>query len=85
MTPNEQKQRETNLSHIIHLKEAMRAGLEKWDEELKEKNEMVRQVWTEGQRETLDGWLQDFNTVLHFAENAPAYIPSVKPQWQMAV
>ena len=46
---------------------------------------MVRQAWIEAQKETLARWLMDLNTVLHFAENAPPYIPSIKQQWQIAV
>ena len=63
----------------------MKSALKKWDEELKKKNEMVRQVWIETQKEILARWLEDLNTVLCFAEEAPTYIPSVKEQWQIAV
>ena len=35
LTPKEQKLRENNLSHMTHIREAMKSGLEKWKEELK--------------------------------------------------
>ena len=85
LTPDEQKLRENNLSHMTHLKEAMKIGSEKWDEELKKKNDIVRQAWIGSQKETLDGWLQDIDTVLLFAETEPIYVPTVKLQWQRPV
>ena len=47
LTPEEQKLRENNLSHMTHIKEAIKAGLSKWKEELKKDNDVIRQAWLE--------------------------------------
>ena len=65
LTPEEQKLRENNLSHMPHLKEAMKTGLEKWSDELKKKNDIVREAWIGSQVDVLKGWMKDIDIVMH--------------------
>ena len=60
----------------------MKTGLEKWNEELKKKNDIVREAWIESPKEVLDGWLQDIDMVICFAETVPSYVPTIKHQWK---
>ena len=70
---------------MTHIKEAMKSGLEKWKEELKKEKGIIRQAWLEHQRNILDSWLQEIESMIDFTENTPHYVPTIKPQWKDAV
>ena len=70
---------------MTHLREAMRTGIEKWDEELKKEKEMVRKAWIEAQRETLTRWLEDIEMALSFAKTTTTYIPIIREELVRAV
>ena len=41
----ESKTRENNIAHMQHLREAMKKGLEKWDEELKKEKDWAKKIF----------------------------------------
>ena len=45
---------------MTHLKEAMKSGIEKWDEEIKKERDLVRHAWMEAQKDTLARWLKGY-------------------------
>ena len=70
---------------MTHLREGMKTGIEKWDEEIRKEEDMMRKAWMEAQKGTLAGLLEDIEKVLHFADTTTTYIPTVKEEWIKAV
>ena len=85
LTPEESKKRDNNFSHMTHLREAMKTGIEKWNKEIRKEKDKMRKAWMEAQKETLVHWLEDIEKVLRFADTATTYIPTVKEAWITAV
>ena len=85
LSPEELKTRNNNFAHIAHLRESMKTGVEKWDEEIKKEKEMNRKLWLEAQRERLARWLEDAETVFSFAKTTATYIPTIKEEWRKAL
>ena len=85
LTPEESKTRENNIAHIKHLREAMKKGIEKWDEELRKEKDWVKKTWMEPEREWLGCWLEDLEMVLRATDMSPVYIPTVREEWIKAV
>ena len=53
LSPEESKTRENNIAHMKHLKEAMKKGLEKWDEEIKKEKDQLNKACMDNDREKL--------------------------------
>ena len=85
LTPEEQKSRENNLSHMTHIRKAMKSGLEKWKDEIKKEKDTVRRAWLKHQRDVLNSWLRDIEQTLDFFVNTPHYVPTVKMELKDAV
>ena len=78
LSPEESKTRDNNIAHIKHLKEAMKKGLEKWDEIIKKTKNPLDQVGMKIDRDRLNDWIADINMVLDAVRRSPVYIPTVK-------
>ena len=81
LSPEESKTRENNIAYIKHLKEAMKKGLEKWDDEIRKEKDQLAQVWMKGDREKLSDWIADIEMVLGVTKMSPVYVPTVKEEW----
>ena len=81
LSPEESKTRENNIAHMKHLREAMKKGLEKWDDEIREEKDQLNKVGMENDRERLNGWLENFEMILRATEMSPVYVPTVKEEW----
>ena len=77
----ESKTRENNIAHIKHLREAMKKGLEKWNDEIRKEKDQIEQVWMRGDREKLSDWIADIEMVLDATKMSPVYVPTVKEEW----
>ena len=77
----ESKTRENNLAHMRHLREAMKKGLEKWDEELRKEKDWAKNFFMENDKEWLGCWLEDLELVLRATDMSPIYIPNVREEW----
>ena len=84
LSPEESKTRDNNIAHIKHLKEAMKKGLEKWDELIRKTKDPLDQVGMKIDRDRLDDWIADINMVLDAVRISPVYIPIVKETWVRA-
>ena len=81
LNPEESKTRENNIAHIRHLREAMKKGLEKWDEELRKEKDWAKKILMETDKERLGHWLEDLELVLRATEMSPIFIPTVREEW----
>ena len=70
---------------MTHLREAMKTGIEKWDEKIGKEKEWVRKYWMEAQKDTLARWLEDIEKVLNFTKTTTTFIPTIKEEWVKAV
>ena len=66
---------------MIHLREAMKTGIEKWKKEIRKEEDKIRKAWIEAQKETLAHWLENIEMVLSFADTTTMYIQTVKEEW----
>ena len=81
LSSEESKTRENNIAHMKHLREAMKKGLEKWDDEIRKEKDYLKKVWMESDREKLNRWLENIEMVLKATEMSPVYIPTVNEEW----
>ena len=81
LSPEELKTRDNNIAHIKHLKEAMKKGLEKWDDMIRKEKDQFAQAWMKSDRERLSDWIADIDMVLDATKISPVYIPTVKEEW----
>ena len=64
-----------------HLREAMKKGLEKSDDEIRKEKDQFEKVCMESDRERLSVWLEDIEMVLGATKMSSVYVPSVKEEW----
>ena len=53
LSPEESKTIENNIAHMRHLRETMKKGLEKWDEEIGKEENQIKQACMESEIERL--------------------------------
>ena len=85
LTPEESKSRENNIAHIKHLREAMKNGIEKWNEEIQKEKDWSQKAWMKPEKEQLGDWLEDVEMILGATAMSPIYIPTVREEWIKAV
>ena len=81
LSPEESKTRENNIAHMKHLREAMKKGLEKWDDEIRKEKDQLNKIWMESDREKLSHWLENIEMVLRATEMSPVYVPTLNEEW----
>ena len=81
LTPEEAQTRENNISHIKHLREAIKKGIQKWNEDLRKETNKIQKAWMEPEKEGLERWLEDLEMILRATEMSPVYITTVREEW----
>ena len=81
LSPEDSKTRENNITHMKHLREAMKKGLEKWDNVIRNEKDQFEIICMKCDRERLNRWLGDMELVLRATEMSPVYVPTLKDEW----
>ena len=63
------------------MREAIKKGIEKWNEDLRKETDKFQKTWMEPEKEWLECWLEDLKMTLRATEMSPVYIPIVREEW----
>ena len=81
LSPERSKIRENNISHMKHLRESMKKGVEMWNKAIAKEKHFVQQAIMEADRDTLNKWIDNIEMVLRATEMSPIYVPTIKEEW----